>query len=112
MGLDENLDLILEEVKPLLDNICEQLPDKYKDLSERSFSNVVDLAKQLALAKIAGDEEKVERTKESLQHSVTALLSTIISGIVVLENPVRKEVSEIALKVLGLLLTAFFSLVK
>ena len=112
MALDRNLDQILEEVKPLLDNLWGQLPDKYKDLAERSFENVVDLAKQLALAKVSGDEAKVERTKESLRHAITALLSTVISGIVALEDPVREAVSGLALRALGSLLTVLFSLVK
>ncbi len=112
MALDRNLDQILNEVKPLLDNLWGQLPEKYKELAEKSFDNVVDLAKQLAFAKVAGDEQKVERTRESLQHAISALLSTVISGIVALEDPVREAVSGLALRALGSLLTVLFDLVK
>lgn len=112
MPIEEQLDNILEDVKPVLDNVWTQLPERYKDLADRSFDNIVALAKQLVIARVQGDEAAVERTMKSLEHAVSALLSIVISGIVSLENPVREAVSTLALRALGTLITKLFGLAK
>lgn len=111
-NIEKALDDLLLEVKPVLDNLWNQFPPRYKNLAEMCFDNMIDLAKQLASAKVEGDAAKVERTLQSLEHVVNALLSIIVSGIVSLEDPVRQAASTLALRALGTLLTRLFSLVK
>jgi len=111
MGPNE-LDDILNSLKPLLDNLWEQLPEVNKVLAKRSFDNIVDLAEQYAKAKIQGDEGAMKRTQRSLEHSITALISIVISGIAALEDPVKEAASNLGLRIISVLVTKLFGAVR
>lgn len=109
---EKQLNEKLEQQEVILRHLWDELPGRYKELSERAFDNMVDLGKQLAKAKIENDENKVLQTKVSLDHATTAFLSAMISGILALEDPVKETALSLAFRAISPVISVVFDLLR
>jgi len=111
-NIKDVLDSLFEDLKPAFEMLWSQLPSEYKNLAESSFKLIVKLSKDLIVAKVSGNQNDISRVSTSLNHTISALLSTIISGISKLEDPFKQITMNLALNVFSTLITRLFSLLK
>lgn len=86
---DEILSNILEEGKDLLKSLYASIDNKYVNLIQRNFQNVVVLSGEYAKAYIQGDEGRVNVKKKSIEHGIASIISVALTAVAELIGDAR-----------------------
>lgn len=89
VNTDQILTQILDEGEDLLKQLYDSIDDKYTGLIQRNFQNLVVVAGEYAKAYIQGDDDRVETKKESIEHSIAAIISVALTAVAELVGTAR-----------------------